>query len=192
MMKKERLPLPVTNLRKIWNQKKHEMQITQVEAAQALGWTQGAFSQYLNNITELGPAAVIKLANFLGVDPLEIDPDVRDHLENFRKFELRYTTNDANTRLDESVALDVKLEGAFLIEVSEFGIAYPGILEGTLLMCAPDNNNVWAPRVATKLKEKKYVVQRKGRDCFEILKQSELPAPGSIKKRFVLYGVLSY
>ena len=69
------LPLAVRNLRKIWNDKKHQFEITQVAAAKKLGWTQGAFSQYLNNITELHTDAVAKLANFLEVDPHEIDPD---------------------------------------------------------------------------------------------------------------------
>ena len=66
--------MAANNLRAIWNLKKSEIGITQTEAAKQLGWTQGALAQYLNNITELNPPAVIKLANFLGVDPREIDP----------------------------------------------------------------------------------------------------------------------
>ena len=54
------------------------MKFTQVQAAEKLGWSQGAI-HYLNNITELGPAATIKFANFLGVDPEEIDPTVKEH-----------------------------------------------------------------------------------------------------------------
>ena len=66
--------MAANNLRKIWDSRKSEIGITQTEAAKKLGWTQGALAQYLNNITELNPPAVIKLANFLGVDPQEIDP----------------------------------------------------------------------------------------------------------------------
>ena len=66
--------MAANNLRAIWDLKKSEIGITQTEAAKQLGWTQGALAQYLNNITELNPPAVIKLANFLGVDPREIDP----------------------------------------------------------------------------------------------------------------------
>ena len=62
------------NLRRIWNEKKDQFEINQTDAAKKLGWTQGAFSQYLNNLTELHDEAVAKLANFLEVDPLEIDP----------------------------------------------------------------------------------------------------------------------
>lgn len=72
------LPEAVLNLRRIWNEKKHELKINQRDAAQALGWTQGAFSQYLNNITSLNPSAVLKLANFFDIDPLEIEPNLYD------------------------------------------------------------------------------------------------------------------
>lgn len=73
------VPVAVQNLRRLWNAKKHELEINQSDAAIALGWTQGAFSQYLNNLTDLNPAAVIKLANFFEVDPLEIDPLLYEH-----------------------------------------------------------------------------------------------------------------
>jgi len=69
------LPTAVQNLRRIWEERKRSLEINQSEAAKALGWTQGAFSQYLNNITELHDEAVAKLANFLKVDPHEIDPN---------------------------------------------------------------------------------------------------------------------
>lgn len=71
---KQALPTAVKNLRKIWDQKKEKFELNQTDAAKKLGWTQGAFSQYLNNITELNTDAVAKLANFLEVDPHEIDP----------------------------------------------------------------------------------------------------------------------
>lgn len=73
-MSKKESSVAANNLRKIWDLKKSEIGITQTEAAKTLGWTQGALAQYLNNITELNAPAVIKLANFLGVDPREIDP----------------------------------------------------------------------------------------------------------------------
>ena len=68
--------MAANNLRKIWDLRKSEIGITQTEAAKQLGWTQGALAQYLNNITELNPPAITKLANFLGVDPREIDSSV--------------------------------------------------------------------------------------------------------------------
>jgi transcriptional regulator with XRE-family HTH domain len=79
------LPIAVRNLRKIWDTKKDKFEVTQVQAAKKLGWTQGAFSQYLNNLTELHADAVAKLANFLEVDPHEIDPNYNPvEAERFR------------------------------------------------------------------------------------------------------------
>ena len=72
------LPQSVKNLRKIWDAKKVQMRFTQVEAAKELGWSQGAISHYLNNITELRAPAIVKLANFLDVDPRDIDPDIEN------------------------------------------------------------------------------------------------------------------
>lgn len=72
-MKKES-SVAADNLRALWEARKHELKLTQTEAAAQLGWTQGALAQYLNNLTELNPPAVIKLANFFGVDPREIYP----------------------------------------------------------------------------------------------------------------------
>lgn len=74
MTTKKDSSVAANNLRKIWDIRKSEIGLTQTEAAKKLGWTQGAFAQYLNNITELNAPAVVKLANFLGVDPREIDP----------------------------------------------------------------------------------------------------------------------
>ena len=84
-MTNKNLPVAVRNLRKIWDNKKHQFEVTQVQAAKKLGWTQGAFSQYLNNLTELHADAIAKLANFLEVDPHEIDPDYHPvEAERFR------------------------------------------------------------------------------------------------------------
>jgi transcriptional regulator with XRE-family HTH domain len=66
------------------------MQVNQSQAARELGWTQGALSQYLNNITDLNAAAVIKLANFLDVSPTDIDPTVEDILHKVESIEIRY------------------------------------------------------------------------------------------------------
>lgn len=79
------LPIAVQNLRRIWEDRKKSLEINQSQAAETLGWTQGAFSQYLNNITELHDEAVAKLANFLEVDPHEIDPNYHPiEAERFR------------------------------------------------------------------------------------------------------------
>lgn len=74
------LPESVVNLRRIWNTKRIEEGFTQKAATANLGFTQGAISQYLNDITSLSPATTIKFANFLGVSPLDIDPTLIDRL----------------------------------------------------------------------------------------------------------------
>jgi len=90
MKKASELPAAVRNLRRIWDSRKTEMNFTQVQAAEKLGWSQGAISHYLNNITELGPAATIKFANFLGVDPLDIDPNIKEFLPNTQTRVIKY------------------------------------------------------------------------------------------------------
>ena len=97
------LPEVVQNLRNLWNIRKLEMQFTQVEAAQTLGWSQGAISHYLNNTTELGPAAVIKFANFLSVDPLDIDPSVGGFLPSIRTRIIKYDASNLSTPLNEKI-----------------------------------------------------------------------------------------
>ena len=120
---KERLPVAVTNLRKIWSQKKHEMQITQVEAADKLGWTQGAFSQYLNGITELGASATIKLANFLGVDPVEIDPKIDNSLPGVHRVPVRYNIGNASTPLKDEWIYNIISDNVFRVQITPDTIA---------------------------------------------------------------------
>lgn len=87
------------NLKRIWEQKKREVKFTQVGAAKELGWTQSAISHYLNNHTEIGTQAIVKLANFLGVSATDIDPDILTNLPDVKTLELRYHLTDASKRL---------------------------------------------------------------------------------------------
>lgn len=101
----EKLPQAVSNLRKIWDKKKAEMRFTQVEASKKLGWTQGAISHYLNDITHLGPAAVIKFANFLGVDPIDIDPTIKEHLPHVKKMVVKYEGSNLTKEVNKHIYL---------------------------------------------------------------------------------------
>ena len=65
------------NLQREWQRKKQKAKVTQAQAASKLGWTQSAFSQYLNGTTKLNPSAVIKLAGYLDVQPCDIDPELK-------------------------------------------------------------------------------------------------------------------
>ena len=87
------------NLRRIWKNKQKELEFTQVTAAKTLGWTQGAISHYLNDITEIGTPAIIKLANFLGVSATDIDPDITSELPDVKTLELRYYLSNATKRI---------------------------------------------------------------------------------------------
>jgi len=111
-------PKSAENLRRIWNKKKSEMQFTQVTAAKDLEWTQGAISHYLNNVVPLGPAAVVKFANFLGVDPVEIDPDYVNHLPNVAEHAIRFATNDMSKRLNKKVTIHA-LPSAFWVDLTD-------------------------------------------------------------------------
>ncbi len=94
MQSKPTLPPAVINLRRIWESKKIEMQFNQTGAAKELGWSQGAISHYLNNITEMGPTAIVKFANFLDVDPTEIDPTIVSKLPHVRKLNITKRSDD--------------------------------------------------------------------------------------------------
>jgi len=117
MPKTNDLPLAVQNLRKIWESKKSEMQFTQTEAAKELGWSQGAISHYLNNLTELGSGAVVKLANFLDVDPLEIDPTLTSKLPNVTSINVAYHSDNMSKKLKETVYIRGDID-SFYVEIA--------------------------------------------------------------------------
>lgn len=123
MKRTSELPKAVNNLRAIWEKKKVEMQFTQVEAAKELGWSQGAISHYLNNITDLGPAAIIKFANFLGVSPLDIDPSIVEHLPNVQRYEITAETSDLTKKLKKSTYIK-ESPSARWVSISEETLFY--------------------------------------------------------------------
>ena len=110
------LPLSVKNLRKIWDAKKVQMRFTQVEAAKELGWSQGAISHYLNNITELRAPAIVKLANFLEVDPRDIDPDIEDSLPSIEKKIIAFNALDMTKRINETL-LSRRADSSILVKI---------------------------------------------------------------------------
>lgn len=110
----------VKNLRKIWDSKKLEIKFTQVTAAKDLGWSQGAISHYLNDITELNAAAVIKFANFLDVDPREIDPDIEPSLPSVQNKEIKYNAKDMTKAINKTLS-DRSLASSILVKVPNEG-----------------------------------------------------------------------
>lgn len=60
------------NLRRIWEEKKKDLGLTQQKIADRLGVTQGAVSHYLNGVNPLGQLQALRFAKILQVDPGEI------------------------------------------------------------------------------------------------------------------------
>ena len=177
----ENFPVAVQNLRNIWNKKKVEMQFTQVEAAQILGWSQGAISHYLNNITELGPAAVVKFANFLSVDPLDIDPSVEGFLPNIRTRIIKYDASNLSTAMNEKF-YDKNPESAFWVRIEgETWTDLTGDQEKSI------GGAPWHIRVCP-VKDfpnaRLFLVQLKGKKEAKLFRMQALPEAESIRKKY--------
>lgn len=62
-------------LKRIWNARKRDLNLTQEKAAAQLNMTQGAVAQYLNGHTAIGTEALLKFSRLLGVQPVDIRPE---------------------------------------------------------------------------------------------------------------------
>lgn len=194
MKTKERLPIAVENLRKIWESKKHELELTQNIAAENLGMTQGAFSQYLNGITELGPQAVLKLAKFFDVDPVEIDPSIAEQLPNVHRVPILYSMHSPKVVKDRYAA--VKIEGTFRVEVDgsklnqSFKKRYPWIGNNNCQLVCQTEKDGYRPRVTGN--ELMYLLLLKEASHFDLFVESEVPPAKKIQKKFLVLGVVVY
>lgn len=64
------------NLKRLYKNKKDELDLTQEKLAHLCGWkTQASVSNYMNGVIPLNTEANLKLSKVLGVDVREIDPD---------------------------------------------------------------------------------------------------------------------
>ena len=184
---KER-PLAVKNLRKIWEIKKVEMQFTQVEAAKELGWSQGAISHYLNNITDLGPAATIKFANFLGVDPLEIDPDITEWLPHVRTRVVKYDVQDLTKVVDIKI-YDTDPVSAFWVKTHPASFAYLDDYVNDSTGFEHYADAEWFTKVCPVKdfpKAKAFLVQLKGEKCARIYRGDNLPPADKMSKKYAV------
>ena len=76
------------NLKKIWNEKRKVLKISQEEMAFKCGWSgQSAFSQYLHSRIPLNTDAVLKIAKILEVHPTEIMPEIAALMPTSQKIE---------------------------------------------------------------------------------------------------------
>ena len=186
-MKKE-LPLAVKNLRKIWEIKKVEMQFTQVEAAKELGWSQGAISHYLNNITDLGPAATIKFANFLGVDPLEIDPDITEWLPNVRTRIVKYDAFDLTKVVDIKI-YDTDPVSAFWVRTHPTAFVHLNDYVNDSTGFEHYADAEWFTKVCPVKdfpKAKAFLVQLKGEKSARIYREDSLPPANKMSKKYAV------
>lgn len=174
MTKNTQVPTSVTNLRKLWD-KKIKPQYTQIEAAKKLGWTQGAISQYLNNITEMNPAAIIKLANFMEVDPHEIDPNITEHLPEVVTFTARYNSKNMSRRSNNKLHYKRKRD-SFFVEMENTSRWTDALVE----VCEDD-----------ELDARRYIVVLKGEKEGHIYSHDELPAKARIKKKYPIIAAYS-
>jgi len=168
------LPQPVKNLRRIWEKKKVEMRFTQVEVAKELGWSQGAISHYLNNITELRAQAIIKLANFLDVDPREIDPDIEQNLPSIVKQTVSYNASDMTKRINELLQTRSE-ESSIIVKMSADDYPY-------LFANAIGNWDCYARLVSVSQmkKPRAFAVRLKGKKHLKFYAPNDLPDSSKI------------
>ena len=198
-MSKQHKEQVVKNLRRIWNVRKKEMSITQVEAAKKLNWTQGALSQYLNAITEMSPQTIIKIANFLDVSPQEIDPCIDDALPNIesRTVEYEICNNSYKELSDQQVFWDTKIEDFCIRACENIYVEVDGglsqswqMLKGMLFVCIDVAKKAYAPRMSTNMLY--YLVIQKGKNEFEIFSEKRLPPTGKLEKCFLITDLAMY
>jgi len=187
------------NLKRIWNIRKEELKVTQALAATQLKWTQGALSQYLNGITAMSSQTVVKLANYLDVHPIEIDPNIIQSLPSVATKEVRYSTNDPNLILNESIVWPeesckffIRADKEYLIEVDD-GAARPWqAFEGMVFKCIDvlENKSYKQTRMSTNGPH--YLVQKKGAGEFVIFSEGCAPPDDKLAKKFLILDLSVY
>lgn len=174
--------MAANNLRRIWESKKRELNVTQAVAAQKLGWTQGAFSQYLNNITELSPQAVIKLANFLEIDPELIDPTITPYTPNFSNKDVRFKwSNNTRVEKDISVNIDNHIDCFCICVDAELNKIIP---KDALVVVCEESKLKNAKRSTTN--ELVWAVQMESNSPFTLISNTELSGKTPAKKLVVI------
>lgn len=187
-MKKD-LPVAVKNLRKIWEAKKVELRFTQVEAAKDLGWSQGAISHYLNNITELRAPAIVKLANFLDVDPRDIDPNIERDLPSVEKKPVAFDAQDMTKRIDETL-LSRKDDSSVLVRIphnENYSSFFASVGSDNMFTCF-----VRLISPSQLKKPKRYAVRLKGSKALTFYEPEKLPPPSEIHTLWSVVGFYYY
>lgn len=189
------LPIAVQNLRRIWEDRKRSLEINQSQAAKTLGWTQGAFSQYLNNFTELHDEAIAKLANFLEVDPLEIDPNFRPVEAQRIRVPVLYVYPKTPPNFHEvayrrRIITTVCEENnnavcAIRLEKDLRPIGY----KGQMVLCS-NMLKLKKPQLTTGRTPEWYVIKRKNQDTLEVIAIPDCPPEKQLEAK--LLPLLTY
>lgn len=187
MKNTDKLPQPVINLRKIWDSRKREIYFTQTDAAKSLGMAQSMISQYLNNIKDLSPRAIIKLANFLDVDPRDIDPDVVEYLPNVQKRVFTYDSSDLNQRVRSSFYFQ-QPKTAFWVDINTRKTYLH--LRGNKIPMANDKRGYICHALVCSTKEHpratQFLVTLQGEKRAHLYETEALPAEKDIDKKYAI------
>jgi SOS-response transcriptional repressor LexA len=104
----------------IWNKKKRSLNLTQEGVALSCGWSsQGAFNNYLHGRNPLNIDAVLKLAQVLQVEPIEIMPGIGNLLPRSAEFEPGPELPDLFRRLPVVGIAQLGPDGHWLGEFSD-------------------------------------------------------------------------
>ena len=186
MSANKKLPKAVKNLTRIWAEKKLEKKFTQVEAAKMLGWSQGAISQYLNNHSDLGPAAVTKFTNFLGVDPLEIDPSIAGFLPNTRTRIAKYDASNLTTPVNRTF-LDTNPSSAFWVRID--GESWTDLTGDQQRSIGGAPWHIRVCPVKDFPNARLYIVQLKGNKEAKLYRSEALPQAKLINKKYSILDI---
>lgn len=177
----------------IWKRKKIEFNLTQKEAADLLGWTAGALSQYLNGHTSLKPEAIIKLANFLEVDPCEIDPQMKHFIPQVATIKIKYHYGNSATKIKNE---DQNWITSIPSAIDSFGILTDQDvywrIEGKTFSI-PANTVIQAikqPKHVLVKNNALWIILLKGASVFEIMQTSDLPISKDISKQYLITGFM--
>lgn len=115
-------------LKRLYEAKKKQLNMTQTSLAEALGMKQGAVAQYINGHIALNYEAAIRFARLLEVDPWDIDPelDVLNH-------------TPGNTARDVTITV-FSLDGPQKLPLHSATIRYSGAPE-RLIGLEPQSDN---------------------------------------------------
>lgn len=80
----EKEKLWASNLKKIWDEKRRDLGLTQEKAAEMYGCTQGNISQYLLGRIPLNIVAINKFATILQCDPSLINPEIDEYFPRIK------------------------------------------------------------------------------------------------------------